>query len=294
MDKKLIIIIVVCVAVLAGGGYFWMQEKKTADEAREAVVKQHALLQEKAKQLEEKVALLEKEISEQEADIDEEKLAEVFGEEDADEEAETVAPESVETKVMNFFRYLDGKGYAAKRGLTDDSYTCFLKMLETVKQAQPVITGETKDLFTLLKNITYFFRVLGKDMLLLIKDVLIGEDAIIEPTMSLLFEWISPWSGIDVPDRPVVSADVLYTYSSFFLHTIAGQSYMMRRDSKLRHLTSYYALVILDRANREEINRYGIDIRPHIDSLIKDMQSHKLLSNRIEYLSNLHTMRKKY
>ena len=46
----------------------------------------------------------------------------------------------------------------------------------------------------------------------------------------------------------------------FFLNTLGGRSYMLRRESKLRMLVSYYAILIVDRANDEKFNRYGIDV----------------------------------
>ncbi len=36
----------------------------------------------------------------------------------------------------------------------------------------------------------------------------------------------------------------------------------------------YYSILVLDRANDASLNRYGIDIRPSVDSLLEEMKNH--------------------
>jgi hypothetical protein len=92
----------------------------------------------------------------------------------------------------------------------------------------------------------------------------------------------------------LVAPELLYEYAGFFLHTIAGQAYLFRRDSRVRYLTSYYCILILDASNEQDLNKYGIDIRPHVNALINDMQSHKKIANRMDYLSRLQSIQNKY
>jgi hypothetical protein len=74
-------------------------------------------------------------------------------------------------------------------------------------------------------------------------------------------------------DEPCVSLNTLYEYGGFFLNTLGGKSYLFRRTSAIRCLTDYYAVLILDRANDAEINRYGIDIRPLITRALDNITS---------------------
>jgi hypothetical protein len=67
----------------------------------------------------------------------------------------------------------------------------------------------------------------------------------------------------------------IYEYATFFLNTLGGRSYMLRRDSKMRMLVNYYALLAVDMANDTGRNIYGIDIRPHIDYLFYDINNQK-------------------
>ncbi len=88
--------------------------------------------------------------------------------------------------------------------------------------------------------------------------------------------------------------DVMYAYAGFFLNTLAGKSYLLRRDSKIRRLTTYYAVLIIDKANDENLNSSGIDIRPHIDFLINDIQSQIGLIHQKQYLIQLEQLGAKY
>jgi hypothetical protein len=88
--------------------------------------------------------------------------------------------------------------------------------------------------------------------------------------------------------------NVMYEYAGFFLNTLAGKSYLLRRDSKVRILTIYYSILILDKANDETLNRHGIDIRPYIDFLFYDVINQRGLVYRKQYLAELIGLKEKY
>lgn len=293
MDKKILILVLIIV-VAAATGYIFFRNRIVEKSTHDTVIKERDALLQKAEELEDKITLLEKEIQADRPTVDSEKLVEAFGEAAVEANMEKVEAEQAGTKIMNFFNYLDQKGYLNTHGIDIDAATFFMQLIDRLKHSTPVVSGETKDLYTLLKNITYFFRVFGKSNLLVIKNILESEYDIIEPTSQLFFDWIDPWNPIEDPDRITVQPEILYEYASFFLHTIAGQSYLNRRDSKTRCLASYYCILILDQANIHDLNKYGIDIRPHIDALINEMQSHQNLTNRIDYINKLNGIRKKY
>ena len=69
---------------------------------------------------------------------------------------------------------------------------------------------------------------------------------------------------------------------------------MFRRNSHTRLLIRYYCVLILDRANAEIVNRHGIDILPHLESLINEMEIFETLEYRNHYLHTLRTLQDKY
>jgi hypothetical protein len=289
MSSKIIVAIVAVLAVAAGAGWWYLQNRMVETQVYETVVAERDELEDLSENLAKKLALLEQALQKLDEPVDEEKIEQVFSTGD-NETRELSAAEKAES----FFRYLDDKGYLQRRDIPGTAAVFFERTRARLLESRPVIIGEIRDMFTLLKNITYFYGVLGRKEVLMIRDILEGEPDIIEPAMAYLFEWISPWSEEKEDRSQVVPPDVMYEYSTFFLQTIAGQTYLFRRDSRLRHLVRYYCVLVLDRANQDELNSYGIDIRPHIDSLLADMQSHRLLAGRTGYLTKLAEIREKY
>ena len=86
----------------------------------------------------------------------------------------------------------------------------------------------------------------------------------------------------------------LYEYAGFFLHSLGGRSYLLRRDPTVRIMATYYSVLILDRANEEGLNRHGIDIRPHIDSVAEEIRNARGLVFRKDYLDTLEELKEKY
>jgi len=298
MVKK--IAIVVLLIALAVAGYFIL-ERQFRQKTEEEVVKQREPLVHEKKKLEKKVSSLEKEVAElakeietreQEPPVEKEKQLEVFGEE-LGGDFYGGEPGNVPGKVKKFFAYIDTKGYLKARGIEGTAYEWFKGVVEKLEKSAPVVSGESQDAYVLLKNISYFFRVLGKADVLAIKDILTREAAIMEPTMQLLYVWMDPANDFDDRDRITLPLEVQYEYAAFFLQTMAGKAYLFRRDSNLRHLMTYYSILVLDKANDNTLNKYGVDIKPPLDSLIKDMQSYRLLADKKSYLRALHVIKKK-
>lgn len=289
MQSKIIVPIVLVLAAVAGAGWWYLKNRTVDTEVYDAVVAERDEFEDLAGDLAKKLARLEETLKKLEEPADDAKLERVFGA--ADNETREL---STDEKAAAFFRYIDEKGYLQRRDIPGTAAGFFERTRARLLELRPVITGETRDMFTLLKNITYFYGVLGRKEVLLIRDILENEPDVIEPAMAALFAWLSPWSGEGGDRQQVVPAEVMYEYATFFLHTIAGQTYLFRRESRLRHLVRYYCILVLDRANQDELNSYGIDIRPHIDALLADMQSHRLLANRVQYLTTLAEIRQRY
>jgi hypothetical protein len=164
-------------------------------------------------------------------------------------------------------------------------------MLET---SPPMLSGELEDLVRLIQNVTHFYRFLGKERLNIIKNLLKSETDIIETVVAIFYGYMT--SGNRCPDKIIQfpTEDTRYRYAAYFLNTLAGRSYLLRRDSKIRVLVSYYAVLIIDRANDAMLNYQGTDIRPFIDYSFYEIANQKGLIYRGQYLEKLAELRKKY
>jgi len=203
--------------------------------------------------------------------------------------------QQVRDAILAFFHHLDQQNYIIDYQLQDKTRIHFSRTLEKAFANPPIVTREADDLFSILKNMSHFYRILGRQEINLIKDVLAHETENMEQTMAVFYRW----SEIGTPEAdnslnlamPLTS---LYEYAGFFINTLGGQAYLFRRDSRIRSLVRYYALLIIDRANDQDMNRHGIDIRLSIDSLIDEMEATQLLDGREEYLTRLVALQSKY
>ena len=200
----------------------------------------------------------------------------------------------VEAQIISFFNYLDSRPYLSNRDVDGGSAGFLSESAALLMANPPVNVAEMKELFRLVKNVTHFYRVLGKERLNLVRDILTTEERVLEPAMAVFYARIVE-CGQPLPgDAQSLAIERLYDYAGFFLNTLGGRSYMLRRESKVRMLTSYYAILVIDRANDEKFNRYGIDLRPYIDYLFYDISNQKGLTYRERYLTRLTALRDKY
>ena len=188
---------------------------------------------------------------------------------------------------------MDEQDYVQAYELKGGSYQQFQQAIKKLSANLPTVTGETATLYNLYRNMAHFFRVLGKKRVHLVRDILQNESEILESVMQTFYLWLTFSFENEIKSaRP--GLDVMYAYSGFFLNTLAGKSYLLRRDSKIRRLTTYYAVLIVDKANDENLNSSGIDIRPHIEFLINDIQSQIGLIHQKQYLIQLEQLGAKY
>ncbi len=204
---------------------------------------------------------------------------------------EKVDRDQLQGRVEQFFNYLDGQDYIQDYKLKEGSYQHFLGLASKLLSRPPVVSGEMKTLYILGCNIAHFYRVLGSKDIVLTKDILSNEREMIEPVMDMLYEW-----GLreieDTNGKIEASVGDLYEYAAFFLNTVGGKSYLLRRQSGTRMLLTYYSILTIDRANRENLNRYGVDIVPHVNLLMEDISSYSGLDYKDTYLERLGSIRK--
>lgn len=285
-------VIIVAVVLAVAAGYVAVRTFMVPRESFTQVQQERTQMEDRTRELEQQVESLERELAlQQPAAPDNGTAARIF---DQPPGPETPAADMPAEQLERFFTYLDEKGYLRERGITTPPGQHLVGLVSRLVRARPVIVGETKDMYTMLKNLTYLYRVLGKENLLLLRQIVDEEPELVEPGARLLFEWVVPWNEIAFPDKPAVPLDVLYEYSAFFLNTIGGQTYLYRRGPAVRLLVTYYSLLVLHRANQAELNSYGIDIRPLLDGLIREMESYLQLRCRDIYLDRLHELQRHY
>ena len=300
--------VLLVIAILAVAGYFiynlmsgWYRD--TLDTAK---TEERQEWQQRTEGLVNKVSDLEEKLEELKGDtVPEEKLAEVFGDDPKKPAANPqqptpppvgskIAPEEIERQVLAFFAYLDDQDYVKAYELEGGSYHQYALAVDQLAKSLPRVVGEQESLYTMVRNVAHFYRTLGKKRVALIKEIMNRENEIMESVMRMFFMWYSLDYGDAEKIKGRPDLPIMYQYAGYFLNTLGGRSYLMRRDPKVRNLAYYYCVLILDRANDAQINSDGIDIRPHLRSV------HTNISNQIgfiyqkQYLAKLEKLIAKY
>ncbi|MCK9275320.1 MAG: hypothetical protein M0P57_09530 [Syntrophales bacterium] len=192
----------------------------------------------------------------------------------------------ISEQVKRFCRYLDEQDYIENYRFADGTYIRGLEIVERLSERRPVISGETENMATLTANIYHLYRAIGRKNIELILDVFLYERNEVEEAMDLIYRWLlldmeqsNPATGISI--------EAFYEYGAFFLATLGGKSYLARRNSKTRILTTYYSILIVDKAESLRRNKYGINIRPHIQMLVDDIKNYRNLKFADWYLKTL-------
>ncbi len=293
MDKTVKILVVLFAVVGIGlFGYHWFSQWHTKKMDR-AVEKERQNLIEKIARLEAQINRLTEDMGVQHQSVpSKSEMVNVFG---AAKPMASITPEMMDCQqitrqVVAFFQYLDSKAYLIWPGINMRAEELFEQISKQLSAKPPVNVGEMEDIYSLVHNVTHFYRILGKDRIDLIKEILKSESAVLEPAMAVLFAWSTTCSnGSGQPNL-----NTLYQYAHFFLNTLGGRSYLLRRDAKLRLLVNYYSLLIIDLANEAKLNAYGLDIRPHLDYVFYDINNQKGLMYHQRYLSRLSALQNKY
>lgn len=294
-----VIKILIATAVLGFIGYFsyhqiikWHQKEldTAVNQEQKESEKKTGALEEKINQLEEELTLYKVTLAPQE------KLTKIFGDEAASisPEQEHVNCQDVEQHTFAFFAYLDKQDYVILRQLENGTHGFFNQTIQQLSEKLPIVVSENRDIISLTRNMAHFYRVLGKKRVVFIKDILKNENDLFESMIAAFYSYYTSDTCCKEKIQGCPSLKLLYEYAGFFLNTIAGRSYLLRRDSKVRSLIVYYSIRILDKANDAILNDNGIDIRPHIDLSMNDINNQKNLIYRKPYLTKLQRLKEKY
>jgi hypothetical protein len=262
----------------------------------------------KTDQMKQEIATLKQELAVVKGQaVSQDKLAEVFGE--AQQEDKKVAQQltgkisegkkqpsfaEVEGHIMAFFSYMDDQEYVQSYKFKEGTYHQYQIAIKKLSSKLPIITGEISSLYNIVRNVAHFYRVMGKERVLLIKQLLQNESEVIESVMRTFYLWFTmdDEGQSTVQGRP--SMRNMYEYAGYILNTLGGRSYLLRRDPKVRTLTTYYCVLMLDKANDEELNSKGIDIRPYIGSSLMEIENQPGFVYQKEYLTKLRELKLKY
>jgi hypothetical protein len=293
MDKTVKVLIALFAMVGIGlFGYHFIHQwhTQTLDQAV-SQERQHA--HEKIAQLEARINRLTEELEQQQhSQPSKSELVNAFG---AAKPMDSITPEEVDCKqitgqVVAFFQYLDSKAYLVWPGINLRAEDLFDQISRQLTAKPPVNVGEMEDIYSLVHNVTHFYTILGKDRIELIKEILKSESEVLEPAMAVMFAWVTACNT----NTKQLDLNTLYQYAHFFLNTLGGRSYLLRREAKLRILVNYCSLLVIDMANDAKLNAYGFDIRPQLDYVFYDINNQKGLTYRQRYLSRLRALQNKY
>lgn len=197
--------------------------------------------------------------------------------------------------IKDFYSHLDQQEYLKPYQLDKQSEQYFSALLQKVVDNPPIVSGETDDLFNILKNTAHFFRIVGKKNIFTLKAILDREKDSFENVLAEFYKLtdhpacLKDGFGLQIPES------ALYDYAGFFLNTMGGRLYLFRRDSVSRMAVSYYSILIVDKANNTGTNKHGIDVIPAIRSLIDELENNgSRLRLRDDYLDTLYRLEEKY
>jgi hypothetical protein len=213
------------------------------------------------------------------------KQGESIGETPDDSALKVSAPKEIfiENKWDSFSemcQYLNSQPYIQSCHFSGGSLEYISSLVHRVLMDPPVISAETRDMYTLLSNASHIYRVLGTGDFAVVMAIMDHEYANVEDMMTCAWEYFFAGKGD-------VDLEGSYGYACFFLETLGGRSYLARRPDAVSIPVRYWCVRIIEKADMERMNPHGIDIQYHIDLLEKDIQGFTSLKYRQMYLETL-------
>jgi len=200
----------------------------------------------------------------------------------------------VQSEISDFFSYVENQPYYKHLAGDKKAQELFKETMRRLASRLPIPGGEGVDASIIINNIYYIFRSMDRNAIRVIKEFISGEGESLEFDMALFYRWImlgdECGEGADI--RP--SFQELYHFAGFFLNTIGGRAYLLRRPAAAGALTGYYCLLILHEANLKGRNNYGIDILPYIATIKEEIASARNLAQSEDYLIELASMESYY
>ena len=287
-----LLVLLVVTAVLYGlnpkkGNLYLNKAKDTAQQQLQDIRKQHS-----SPSPVEKPAVT-KETAEEQETAEEKISPEDTGEIQTSDE--TTTPQQAVEQLNAFYKNLDAQPWMKQFQTDETSRQHFSRLIQKLIDNPPVVVRETDDLYTLLKNTAHFFRVLGGNNVAMLKGILDREKESLEDMLHSFYLLTRHPDLLKKEYDITLGQTSLRDYASFLLNTMGGRLYLFRRDATSRMLVTFYAIKIIDQANIDGKNPYGIDIRPTLARLADEMEhGGDQLKYRDRYLEELHRLQEKY
>lgn len=226
-----------------------------------------------------------------------ERLSQVFG--PTSPLVKGTSPQSMKCRELEeslraFCRYLDAGETFRSQKTYPDSWALLTSVLDIMEQRLPTMSGELYRPSEIIENSFYFFRLLGKEKIDIVREVLKYESDLAEPLMGILYHWLMSGRRCEKLPSSSSALKALYQYAGFFLNTLGGHSYLYRRDSRIRLLTVYYSLLVIHEANMRELNEAGLDLRFFLPLIFNEIQSRNDLLYAEDYLQTLTNLQLQY
>ena len=168
--------------------------------------------------------------------------------------------EEVERSMQQVCRALEARPYLHRY---EDLCGLLRQVAEEVTSRPPSLTSELASYDDLVGNVFHLFRVLGRERMGVLRQLLREEEQLAEPLAMAMHRWLISRESCTKGDTPV-SLEALYDYSSFLFNTMGGQAYLRRRSPEVEALACFYALQVIDEAVGRGHNPWGVDPRPEI------------------------------
>ena len=298
MDRSIKILVTVLIVGIVGFLGYSQVKRWHQSSIREVLDKESADCQERLTSLREemlKVVEEMKQLNEIGTGAYEERLSEIFGEDSSRLSfGENISCNDLELQVRTFIDYLSRQNYMGPYKGRKGVQKFIREINSSLSKSPPMLSGEMEDLISLIRNVTHLYRQLGKDRIEVVKSILKNESDIIETVIAIFYNYISSANRCRDLIISAPSQEVLYQYAGYFLNTLSGRSCLLRRDLKIRTLATYYSVLIVDKANDDMLNSYGIDIRPLIDYSFFEVSSQSGLIYQRQYLKKLNELKRKY
>ncbi len=202
--------------------------------------------------------------------------------------------EELEDSLRAFCRYLDAGETFRSQKTHRDSWALFTSILESLVRRPPVMSAESYRPSVIVENSFYFFRLLGKEKIDIVREVIKFESDLAEPLMGIMYYWLMTGRSCDKLPSPSAALKIIYKYAGFFLDTLGGHSYLYRQDSRIRLLTVYYSILVIHEANMRELNEVGLDLRYFLPNIFQEIQSRNDLLYAEDYLQTLTNLQLQY
>ena len=226
-----------------------------------------------------------------------ERLRQVFG--PSSPLAKGAAPKTMkcvelEQALRAFCQYLDAGETFRSQKTYHDSWALFVDILAILERQPPTITAEAYRPSLIIENSYHFFRLLRKEKMNIVREVLKYEADLAEPLLGILYHWLMSGRSCDKQPPSASSFDIMYRYAGFFLNTLGGHSYLYRRDSRISLLTIYYSILVVHEANSRGFNEVGLDLRFFLPLIFGEIQSRNDLLYAEDYLQTLTELQLQY